>query len=156
MTSEQNIIFTPITKLDDAQVMRVIRNECKDYMTRDTSFITEEQQEKWFSQLDLDNIKMFLMHICYHGAAIDTIGFGYCRRENDEVYVTGGLRPDSRDKGYGKLLFTYLVEQSKSFDCRITLEVLNSNSRAKRLYEKIGFYNIDKNDRITKMEHKND
>ena len=60
MTSEGIVIFTPIVDIKQAQIMREIRNECRDYMTRDTSFISEEQQEKWFAGLDKQNMKMFL------------------------------------------------------------------------------------------------
>ena len=155
MTSN-GALFHPITKLEEAQVMRTIRNECREYMTKDTSLITEERQEEWFNGLDKDRIKMFLMYKCHNSTLIDTIGFGYCCYTGDEVYVTGGLTKDYRDKGYGKTLFTHLVETAKSFNTRITLEVLNTNTRAKRLYENIGFHSIEADDRITKMEYIDD
>lgn len=149
MTSD--VSFVPITNIEDAQIMRVIRNECKDYMTRDTSFITEEQQERWFEQLDKENMKMFLMH-----EKDDVIGFGYCRCDNNETYLTGGLRKECREKGYGRLLFLHLLETAKSCGTRITLEVLNTNVRARRLYDKIGFHVVETTDRITKMEYVDD
>jgi ribosomal protein S18 acetylase RimI-like enzyme len=153
MTSDGSVVFTPITNIVDAEVMRLVRNECREYMTKDTSYIQIEQQEKWFRNLDRDNIKMFLMHICYHGAAIETIGYGYCRHDGDETHLTGGIIPSFRGKGYGKTLFLHLIENGKSFNSRITLEVLNTNTRAKRLYDSIGFREIESDERITKMEY---
>lgn len=156
MTSNEVIIFTPIVDIDQAQIMRKIRNECKDYMTRDTSFITEEQQEKWFSGLDKENIKMFLMSVVYHGSIVDTVGFGYCVHKDNETYLTGGLKTLSRGRGYGKKLFLYLIEAAKTYGTPITLEVLNTNTRAKHLYSNIGFREIESNDRMIKMEYRND
>jgi ribosomal protein S18 acetylase RimI-like enzyme len=149
-------MFKPIVDIEQAQIMREIRNECRDYMTRDTSFITEEQQEKWFNSLDKQNIKMFLAYILHHGAIVDIIGFGYCVHKDNETYLTGGLGQSNRGKGYGKKLFLYLIEAAKTYGTTITLEVLNTNMRAKRLYSSIGFREIELNDRMIKMEYKND
>jgi ribosomal protein S18 acetylase RimI-like enzyme len=155
-TSNGDIVFTEIKSMEDAQLMRKIRNDCREYMTKDTSHITEQQQEMWFNNLNKDTIKMFLMHLRYHGVAYDTIGFGYCRCIDDETYLTGGIRKEYRSKGYGKNLFLHLLENAKSFNTRITLEVLNDNTRAERLYRSIGFVDYDKNDKVTKMEYTND
>jgi ribosomal protein S18 acetylase RimI-like enzyme len=145
-----------IVDIEQAQIMREIRNECRDYMTRDTSFISEEQQEKWFAGLDKQNMKMFLMSILYHGSVVDIIGFGYCVHKNNETYLTGGLDQSNRGRGYGKKLFLHLIEAAKTYGTPITLEVLNTNMRAKRLYSSIGFREIESNDRMIKMEYKND
>jgi ribosomal protein S18 acetylase RimI-like enzyme len=156
MTSDAIIMFKPIVDIEQAQIMREIRNECRNYMTRDTSFITEEQQEKWFNSLDKQNMKMFLMSILYHGSVVDIIGFGYCVHKDNETYLTGGLDQTNRGRGYGKKLFLHLIEAAKTYGTPITLEVLNTNMIAKRLYSSIGFREIESNDRMIKMEYKND
>jgi ribosomal protein S18 acetylase RimI-like enzyme len=86
----------------------------------------------------------------------DTIGFGYCRHDGNETYVTGGLREKYRGKGYGRKLFLHLLKAAKDFNTRITLEVLNTNERAKGLYESIGFHTFEVTARLTKMEYRND
>lgn len=153
MTSDSTIVFTEVLKLSDAQILREIRNECKDFMTKSAEYITEEQQTKWFNSLDRDSIKIYLMFESYHGAAFKILGFGYCKRDGDETYLTGGLKEDCRGKGYGKALFLHLLNSAKSFNTKITLEVLNTNVRAERLYRSIGFVPYDKDERITKMEY---
>lgn len=155
MTTTSDIVFSIVKDTDDAELMRKIRNECRGYMTKDTSYITPEQQVKWFNELDKDNIKMFIMNKSYHGVAFGAIGYGYCRHVGDETYLTGGLIPEFRDKGYGKVLFLHLLENAKSFNTRITLDVLNTNIRAKTLYENIGFRVIESDERITKLEYVN-
>lgn len=156
MTFDSNAttIFTEVVKLSDAQILREIRNECKDFMTRSTEYITEEQQANWFNGLDRNNIKLYLMYNSYHGAVFDVLGFGYCKRDGDETYLTGGLKADCRGAGYGRVLFTHLLNQAKTFGTRITLEVLNTNTRAENLYKSLGFVEISKNDKVTKMEYR--
>ena len=144
-------IFIPVNNIELAQRMRCIRNECREFMTRDTSYISEDHQRLWFSKLDLTSMKPFLIIPEYCIA-----GFGYCWNTGKETYVTGGLLPNFRGKGYGKPLFEYLVYKAQSFNNPITLEVLNTNERAINLYKKIGFVVFDRDNRITKMEYIND
>ena len=99
-----DVVFSDIKSVSDAQVLRRIRNECKDFMTRSTEYITEEKQTEWFNGLDKDNIKLYLMWIAHHGVAFEVIGFGYCKKDENETYLTGGLKEELRGKGYGKLL----------------------------------------------------
>lgn len=151
-----DVLFSDIKSVSDAQVLRRIRNECKDFMTRSTEYITEEKQTEWFNGLDKDNIKLYLMWIAHHGVAFEVIGFGYCKKDGNETYLTGGLKEELRGKGYGKVLFSHLLTQAKSFNTPITLEVLKTNERAKRLYESLGFSELSSDDRVIKMEYKND
>lgn len=155
-TTQQTVVFSDIKSLSDAQVLRRIRNECKDFMTRSTEYITEEKQAEWFNKLDRNNIKLYLMWIAHHGVAFEVIGFGYCKKDENETYLTGGLKEELRGKGYGKLLFSHLLTQAKSFNAPITLEVLKTNERAKRLYESLGFSELSSDDRVIKMEYRND
>lgn len=151
-----DVIFTRVSTLEDAQIMRKIRNECRDYMTKSSEYINEDQQETWFESLDKQKIRMFLMHLCYHGVTFNTIGFGYCKNVDDETYLTGGILEEYRGKGYGKILFNHLVENAKEFNNRITLDVFNNNVRAKKLYHNIGFVPFVQDETITRMEYRND
>jgi ribosomal protein S18 acetylase RimI-like enzyme len=148
------IRFIEVLHVSEAQTLRDIRNECKDYMTRNTEYITEDQQVDWFNSLDRDSMKIYLIYMYNEEVMVDVVGFGYCKRDENETYLTGGIKENHRGKGYGKLLFSYLLEQAKSFNTPITLEVLNTNTRAKNLYESLGFVEIKKDDRIMKMEYR--
>lgn len=155
-TTSDEVIFTRVQTLADAQIMREIRNNCREYMTKSTVYITDKQQEFWFENIDKLKIKMFLMHLSYHGVAFNTIGFGYCRTDDDETYLTGGILEQYRGKGYGRILFKHLLDAAKEFNTRITLDVLNTNTRAEKLYRSIGFVPFAKSEMITRMEYKND
>lgn len=148
------IRFIEVLNVSEAQLLRDIRNECKDYMTRNTEYITEDQQVDWFNSLDRDSMKIYLMYMYNEEVMVDVVGFGYCKRDINETYLTGGIKENHRGKGYGRLLFSHLLEQAKSFSTPITLEVLNTNTKAKNLYESLGFVEIKKDDRIMNMEYR--
>jgi ribosomal protein S18 acetylase RimI-like enzyme len=148
--SDDEIYFLEVGTISHALIVRKIRNECKDYMTRSSEYITEEQQVKWFNDLDRDTIKLYLMWSSIHGA----LGFGYCKNDDNETYLTGGLKENHRGKGYGRMLFSHLLEQAKTFNMPVTLEVLNTNTKAENLYKSLGFVEISRNDKVAKMEYR--
>lgn len=59
-----------------------------------------------------------------------------------------GVAPSSRKKGYGKFLMQALLEKSKEAGCEFfSLEVRESNEAARKMYESLGFIqvNVSKN-----------
>lgn len=149
-------MFHEVEDINEAQIMRLIRNECREYMTKSSEIISKEDQKKWFSELDRDNIKMYIMYESHLGVAFTPIGFGYCKHVDDETYLTGGLLDFVRGKGYGRLLFQHLLDKAKTFNTRITLEVLQTNDVALKLYTSIGFVPYGMDDRVIRMEYKDD
>ena len=43
-----HLVFKRVTTLAEAEILRTIRNDCREYMTRSTNYITTEQQHQWF------------------------------------------------------------------------------------------------------------
>jgi len=156
INNHTTVMFHEVEDINEAQTMRRIRNECREYMTKNSDLISKEDQVIWFNGLDRDNIKMYIMFESYFGVVFSPIGFGYCRHVDDETYLTGGLIADSRGKGYGRILFQHLLDKAKTFNTKITLEVLQTNAVAQKLYTSIGFVPYYSDDRIIKMEFKND
>jgi ribosomal protein S18 acetylase RimI-like enzyme len=87
---------------------------------------------------------------------VEPVGYGYIRVEDGVVLLTGGLVEAERGKGYGSTLFNYLVQNSKSFNLPIKLEVLKSNMVAFSVYNRIGFRVIGDDGKIIKMEYHHD
>jgi len=143
--------FTEVLSEDDAQIMRKLRNECRLFMTRNTKYISKKQQSSWYNSLDKSKMKLYL-------AKVDNraVGYGILRIENDVFLVTGGLTKKSRGQGMGRYIFQNLIDEAKRIDSsrKIELEVLNTNTVAKSLYDKLGFIEYDKTAEITKMEYR--
>ena len=128
-----SLYFKRVTTPAEAEILRTIRNECRTYMTRSTDYITEEQQQEWFK----DAFRKYDLYIAYaieHGAVIVDAGFGVVHKNEDEFLVTGGLLPQYRDMGLGKVVFKFLVDQCHS-SLPVRLEVLKENTRALKTYE---------------------
>lgn len=148
-----DIILIEIKNENDVESLRLLRNECRSFMTRNIENISYEQQKNWYSNLDKDKNKLFLVYQVYFGVAISVIGYGYIRNENDCCLLSGGLSYNSRGKGYGSILFGFLVEHAKKLNKPIKLEVLKTNMIAFSIYNKLGFRVIDDNGKVITMEY---
>jgi len=148
------IVFKRVTTPAEAEILRTIRNKCREYMTRSTDYITPEQQEQWFKTA-FRKYDLYIAYAIEHGVCIVDAGFGVVHKNEDEFLLTGGLVPDYRDKGMGKLVFKFLVDQChKSLPIR--LEVLKTNTRAYKTYEGLNFKVTDENDNLYFMEYQYD
>jgi len=148
------IVFKRVTTPAEAEILRTIRNKCREYMTRSTDYITPEQQEVWFKTA-FRKYDLYIAYAIEHGVCIVDAGFGVVHKNEDEFLLTGGLVPEYRDKGMGKLVFKFLVDQChKSLPIR--LEVLKTNTRAYKTYEGLNFSVTGENDNLYFMEYQYD
>ena len=148
------IVFKRVTTPAEAEILRTIRNKCREYMTRSTDFITPEQQEEWFKTA-FRKYDLYIAYAIDHGVCIVDAGFGVVHKNEDEFLLTGGLVPEYRDKGLGKVIFKFLVDQChKSLPIR--LEVLKTNTRAYKTYEGLNFRVTGENDNLYFMEYQYD
>lgn len=153
MAEDVSIILSPVLSMRDAETLRSHRNSCREFMTRNTEYISDQQQEKWFYNLDKNYNSLLLLNKIHHGAVVEDIGYGYIRAEKDEVLLTGGINSNERGKGYGYFLFSRLVLLSEKYDLPIRLEVLKTNAAGIATYKKVGFKVISEDDRIFRMEY---
>jgi ribosomal protein S18 acetylase RimI-like enzyme len=159
MAEDFYITLTPVLNIKDAETVRTHRNACREFMTRNTDYISADQQTKWFNSLDKNNHHLFLLNKMYHGAVVVDIGYGYIRVEKYEVLLTGGITETERGKGHGFFLFERLVRNSfelrlPKYNLPIRLEVLKNNSAGIATYKKVGFKVINEDEKIYKMEYK--
>ena len=148
------IVFKRVTTPAEAEILRTIRNKCREYMTRSTDYITPEQQEGWFKTA-FRKYDLYIAYAIEHGVCIVDAGFGVVHKNEDEFLLTGGLVPEYRDKGLGKIIFKFLVDQChKSLPIR--LEVLKTNTRAYKTYEGLNFRVTGENEKLIFMEYQYD
>jgi ribosomal protein S18 acetylase RimI-like enzyme len=146
------VVLKKVEDLKDAMILRNIRNDCRLFMTRDTSYITEKQQEIWFNNKPIDTI-VYLLYLVELGVIINPIGYGLVRVDNNEYLISGGLSENYRGRGYGDILFSLLVNNINN-KFPIKLELLKTNTRAFSVYNKLGFRVIsDDGNIITMLYH---
>jgi RimJ/RimL family protein N-acetyltransferase len=128
------IVFRRLQRGDLAFLLEV-RNQSRD-MLHDNSVFTLEQAQVWF---DTQQPRFYL-------ATQDARPVGYFRTSNwDEAnshaYVGFDLHPDFRGKGLAqsayRVFLTYLFTECGLN--KVSMEVLEHNHPARRLYERIGF-----------------
>jgi ribosomal protein S18 acetylase RimI-like enzyme len=145
------VVLKKIETLEEAMILRNIRNQCKDFMTRDCSYISEDQQKRWFENLD-PNVKIYLLYLVEFGVVSSPVGYGLIREEAGFSLVSGGLVESCRGKGYGKILFDYLIKNLDK-EMPIKLEVLKNNTRAFFIYNKLGFRVVKDDGKVITMEY---
>ncbi len=147
------LVLKKIETIDEAMILRNIRNQCREFMTRDTSYISEEQQKRWFVNIKPD-YKIFLLYSVELGLISSPIGYGLIRDEGDFSLISGGLVESERGKGYGSILFNYLIKNVTNKN--IKLEVLKSNTRAFVIYNNLGFRVVNDDGELITMEYNYD
>lgn len=126
------------TTPDDLEAMRVVRNTCREFMTGNTREIDITAQICWFASLDPAETKPFVFRV---GGA--PIGYGLVRRLNGDWWLSGGLLPPWRGRGYGKRLFAALAAVAGK-PC--WLDVRKDNAAGRRTYEALGFLPVHRVD----------
>lgn len=147
-----SLVLKQLETENEAENLRVIRNDCRSFMTRNTNYITEQEQFKWFNNLPIDTV-VYLVYQIELGVIVSSIGYGLLRLENGYVTISGGLIESERGRGYGSWLFQHLVLLAKEYNSPIRLDVLKSNIKAFGIYSKLGFRVIDDNGRVITMEY---
>lgn len=154
---QDNLVLREAKTLEDFLILRNIRNECREFMTRDISYISEDQQIRWFEKLkdnDDNTFKIYLLFIVEKGVIVSPIGYGLIRKEGDFYIVSGGLIESCRGKGYGNKLFEYLIG-NVDVDYPVKLEVLKTNTKAFVIYNKLGFRVVNDDGKIITMLYNN-
>lgn len=132
----------PAETLAHAESMRVVRNACREFMTRNTHEITVEDQREWFTSLDRDT-QPFIGVVSMGHAGAETIAYGLLRLVENKWWLSGGLLPTWRGQGYGRQLFAELTRRVHARRRTAWLEVRKSNGTAERLYRSLGFIVIE-------------
>lgn len=100
-------------------------------MTRDPREITPEQQAEWWANLPAS------WHCYLLNTSEGAIGYGLRRTDEEgRDWLSGGLDPLHRGKGYGRALFQALIRECEG---EAWLEVWQENVAAVNLYRSLGF-----------------
>jgi len=154
-----NTLLLPLSKFDGAELehyleyLRKTRNDSKHYMTRFRGEITPEMQTSWYDSIP-ENINPYIFIVGEHGVVFYPVGYGTVNLENKSAMITGVISQSERGKGYGRKLFTALVEEAEKMTKKVSLEVLETNTIGITLYESMGFVETNRDHDVITMELK--
>jgi len=149
-----SLVFKRVTTTAEAEILRNIRNKCRSFMTRNTDEISAEQQQEWFKTA-YKRYELYIAYAIEHGSVVVDAGYGLIHLNENEYLLSGGLMPDYRDRGLGLNLFKFLIDNCNK-QLPIRLEVLKSNTRAFKTYERLNFTVIGENEHLYFMEYRYD
>ena len=113
--------------------VRIIRNECRHFLTNNTNHISVLKQVKfWVDVSNGNNIEVY-----YFEVDGNVIGYGLIRIDGKKRWITGGIRTAYRGLGFGRHLFQKLIDISLPNE--VWLEVMDWNTNALALYRSLKF-----------------
>jgi GNAT superfamily N-acetyltransferase len=129
----KGLTVRPATGILDALAMRRVRNTCRAFMTRDQSRISVFRQLRWWFSRP-PSVHPYVA--VYQG---ETIGYGLLVQELERAWLTAGLLPHERGRGFGTEIFRFLMGEALKLALTPYLEVKLSNRVGRRVYKKLGF-----------------
>lgn len=128
----------------DAYIMAQIRNEGRQWMTRDQSFIDSDRQRAWFHSIDRNVTLPWLFH---DG---EPVAYGLMHRDAGRWWLTVGVRTAYHNRGYGTGAFSYM--QGLVYES--WLEVREDNHSAIKVYKKLGYEEWTRNAGVISMSYR--
>lgn len=114
------MIYRNATTEWDAEVVRIIRNTGRQWMTRDTREIGYGDQQAWWARRDPVTCRIWIASI-----AETDIGYGLLRFDHDRWWCSLAVLPRYQGNGYGRDLYQYLA---LSTDQDVWAEILADNT----------------------------
>jgi RimJ/RimL family protein N-acetyltransferase len=114
----------------DAEAMRVLRNHCRRWMTRDRRLISPTKQQEWWA-----NRPPALCAYLYFVSA-EAVAFGLLRHEKDRWWATLGVRRSWRSRGIGTWIYRHLIGTTPG---RLWIEIDVGNTASLKAAARAGF-----------------
>jgi RimJ/RimL family protein N-acetyltransferase len=125
-----------VTTWPQAEELRRLRNECREYMTGDTTEISTGQQVKFYEERILAGTVRAVLLRC-DGRAV---AYGLLRPGNGAPgWMSCGVTARMRGRGLGTAVVRAVTAMASDTGRPVRLEVWQDNAAARRVYEKAGY-----------------
>lgn len=137
-----SLFLRPVQRVEQAQEIALIRNSGREFMTKDKDEISPERQAQWFAHtyVGANADGRLFAFVGYDGA--EAVAYGLVKQHDGEFWVTGVIAPQAQGKGYGEELFKFLTDFALHRSTHVMLDVLKSNTKAQKLYAKLGYTEV--------------
>lgn len=128
--------FRRVDTLEDIENLRLIRNECREYMTHVTEEISQARQLLWWQGVAGD--PKWRVWLVYVPGWEEPIGFVLLRKiVRERWYVTLGLRTWMRGQGFGTMIYAAMRRQAQGDE--VWAVIREDNVASVRAAEKAGY-----------------
>lgn len=134
--SSSVITYKNITTLEEAEELRVLRNECAEWMTKDTSQISPERQAEFFrSKIVPGAIEGFLMY-----SDDEAVAYGLLIWDGEgRAWSSTGVKISARGRGFGKTVTVENVRRAHAHGVPMWAEVRADNAGQQKICRSIGY-----------------
>lgn len=132
------ISFEAVATLAQSQELRVLRNECREFMTGSTAEISEARQRVFFGT----HIVPGLVHAWLLRRDGKAVAYTLLRpAEDGALWMSCGVAAAARGSGLGTLAVSLVTAMGHHLNPKapVRLQVWVSNTRARRCYVKAGY-----------------
>ena len=134
------ITFEPVDSLVRAEQLRVLRNECAQWMTWDTHLISPERQQEFYRQkIVTGKIEGFLMF-----AETEPVAYGLLVwDEAGRAWSSTGVSSARRGEGFGRAVTIENVKRALGHGVPMWAEVRRDNLGQQKICHSIGYHVTD-------------
>ena len=130
------ISFEVIDSPEAAETLRVLRNECAEWMTRDTSQVTRAAQREFYrDKIATGQVEGFLMH-----AGGEPVAYGLIIWDaQDRAWSSTGVSASRRGEGFGRVITVENVRRARARGVPMWAEVRRDNAAQQKICLSIGY-----------------
>ena len=134
-------VFDNIDTVEKAQELRLIRNECAGWMTKNTNQISQEQQREFFREkISTGLIEGFLVRDDNGNA----VAYGLLVWDDEgRVWSSNGTKVSERGHGYGRTATVEIARRAHAQGVPIWAEVRHDNTGEQKICATIGYEILD-------------
>ena len=132
------LTIDPLSCLQEALSLMIVRNECRQMMTQDQHEILPEEQKEWFENFySKQNPLRYRVWLLKNDGVI--IGYFAAKECREGFYITEGIRKDQRGQGRGHFLLKTMARHAEFRNKTLFADIFNDNLASIRLHLKLGF-----------------
>lgn len=134
------ITFSAVDSPERAEELRVLRNECAEWMTRDTGQISAERQQQFYrDKVVTGKIEGFLM---LDGG--EPVAYGLLIwDEEGRAWSSTGVKASRRGAGFGRAVTVENVRRAHARGVPMWAEVRRDNAGQQKICHSIGYHVTD-------------
>jgi len=134
------MVFKLVNSLSEILAIRHIRNECREYLTNDTGYISIPQQIYWYFTYHKRAAKSgkYRIYLARDDKG-NPVGYGALHLIDRELLITECVAEKFRRQGYGYTILKKLITIAEHKRLPLVAEIRATNKISIALHKKCGF-----------------